>query len=36
MLGVADERRRARFCAQGCSHAWHHPGTSAGTGAATT
>jgi hypothetical protein len=24
LLGVADERRRARFCAHGCSHAWHH------------
>ncbi|MFF3226916.1 DUF5958 family protein [Nocardia suismassiliense] len=24
LLGVADERRRARYCAGGCSHAWHH------------
>ncbi|MFC0431655.1 DUF5958 family protein [Kutzneria buriramensis] len=24
LLGVADERRRARFCTDGCSHAWHH------------
>jgi hypothetical protein len=24
LLGVADERRRARFCADGCPHAWHH------------
>ncbi|CAM4449236.1 DUF5958 domain-containing protein [Nocardia ninae] len=23
LLGVADERRRARYCADGCSHAWH-------------
>ncbi|MEU3402183.1 DUF5958 family protein [Streptomyces filamentosus] len=36
LLSVADERRRARFCAQGCSHAWHHLGTDVGTGAATT
>ncbi|MFF7551261.1 DUF5958 family protein [Streptomyces canus] len=33
LLGVADERRRARFCANGCGHAWHHLGT--GTEAAT-
>ncbi|MFF9870529.1 DUF5958 family protein [Streptomyces sp. NPDC013953] len=26
LLGVADERRRARFCAHGCGHAWHHLG----------
>ncbi|MFF0561711.1 DUF5958 family protein [Streptomyces sp. NPDC004266] len=36
LLGVADERRRARFCAQGCSHVWHHLGTGVGTGAAIT
>jgi hypothetical protein len=24
LLGVADERRRAKFCADGCAHAWHH------------
>ncbi|WP_301174759.1 DUF5958 family protein [Actinomadura geliboluensis] len=24
LLGVADERRRERFCIEGCSHAWHH------------
>ncbi|KES03712.1 hypothetical protein BU52_28750 [Streptomyces toyocaensis] len=35
LLGVADERRRARFCAHGCSHAWHHLGTGTGTKAAT-
>ncbi|MFI2211569.1 DUF5958 family protein [Streptomyces sp. NPDC020141] len=23
LLGVADERRRARYCADGCTHAWH-------------
>jgi Family of unknown function (DUF5958) len=23
LLGVADERRRARFCVGGCAHAWH-------------
>ncbi|KES06298.1 hypothetical protein BU52_14605 [Streptomyces toyocaensis] len=35
LLGVADKRRRARFCAHGCSHAWHHLGTGTGTEAAT-
>ncbi|MGA4960405.1 DUF5958 family protein [Streptomyces lavendulocolor] len=35
LLGVADERRRARFCAHGCGHAWHHLGTGAGTETAT-
>jgi hypothetical protein len=24
LLGVADERRRATFCADGCQHVWHH------------
>ncbi|NUL07911.1 hypothetical protein HRW07_32835 [Streptomyces lunaelactis] len=24
LLGVADERRRARLCADGCGHPWHH------------
>nr|BFE56427.1 hypothetical protein GCM10020063_009530 [Dactylosporangium thailandense] len=23
-LGIADQRRRALFCADGCSHWWHH------------
>jgi hypothetical protein len=23
LLGVADKRRRERFCATGCTHAWH-------------
>ncbi|MFJ4845545.1 MULTISPECIES: DUF5958 family protein [unclassified Streptomyces] len=23
LLGVADKRRRERFCSTGCSHAWH-------------
>jgi hypothetical protein len=35
LLGVADERRRARFCTRGCSHAWHHLGPSGGTEAVT-
>nr|WP_203633737.1 DUF5958 family protein [Streptomyces sp. SID10815] len=35
LLGVADERRRARFCAHGCSHPWHRLGPSAGAEAAT-
>ncbi|MFF7590496.1 DUF5958 family protein [Kitasatospora purpeofusca] len=35
LLGVADERRRARFCAHGCSHVWHHLGTGAGSEATT-
>ncbi len=26
LLSVADERRRAQFCVDGCSHAWHHLG----------
>ncbi|MEU8959921.1 DUF5958 family protein [Streptomyces sp. NPDC048518] len=26
LLGVADERRRARFCGHGCRHAWHQLG----------
>ncbi|MFJ5234650.1 DUF5958 family protein [Kitasatospora sp. NPDC088391] len=24
LLAVADDRRRARSCADGCTHAWHH------------
>ncbi|MFD1146458.1 DUF5958 family protein [Saccharothrix hoggarensis] len=34
LLGVADERRRARYCADGCGHAWHHlsPGRQIGSG----
>lgn len=31
LLGVADDRRRLRFCAGGCGHAWHHLRTGAGT-----
>ncbi|WP_405385162.1 MULTISPECIES: DUF5958 family protein [Streptomyces] len=23
-LAIADTRRRARLCADGCHHAWHH------------
>lgn len=36
LLAVADERRRARFCAGGCSHVWHHleGGVNAGTSTA--
>ncbi|WP_405510462.1 DUF5958 family protein [Streptomyces cyaneofuscatus] len=26
VLAVADERRRERFCSDGCGHAWHHLG----------
>ncbi|MFE4378468.1 DUF5958 family protein [Streptomyces cyaneofuscatus] len=26
VLAVADERRRERFCSDGCVHAWHHLG----------
>lgn len=36
LLGVADERRRARFCVRGCSHDWHQLGTAAGTEGAAT
>ncbi|MFI7290508.1 DUF5958 family protein [Streptomyces anulatus] len=37
LLGVADKRRRERFCADGCTHAWHQlaAGAGADTGAAT-
>ncbi|MDG4859025.1 DUF5958 family protein [Streptomyces sp. T-3] len=28
LLAVADERRRERFCADGCSHSWHQLATS--------
>lgn len=31
LLAVADERRRARFCAEDCRHAWHHLETGAAT-----
>ncbi|MGV9894424.1 DUF5958 family protein [Streptomyces tendae] len=31
LLGVADDRRRFRFCAGGCGHAWHRLRTGAGT-----
>ncbi|GII58531.1 hypothetical protein Pth03_69200 [Planotetraspora thailandica] len=27
LLAVADQRRRERYCAGGCSHAWHQLGT---------
>lgn len=36
LLSVADERRRARFCADGCSHTWHHLEPDTGSEAATT
>ncbi|MEW2624367.1 DUF5958 family protein [Streptomyces sp. NPDC048106] len=35
LLGVADDRRRLRFCAGGCGHAWHHLRTGADTETAT-
>ncbi|MFJ7281002.1 DUF5958 family protein [Kitasatospora sp. NPDC098663] len=36
LLGVADERRRERQCADGCTHAWHQltPGRQMGTATA--
>jgi hypothetical protein len=35
LLGVADQRRRHRWCAAGCQHAWQHlaPSTDTGTAA---
>jgi hypothetical protein len=30
LLTIADQRRRERQCADGCSHAWHQLGTSRG------
>ncbi|MFJ1756447.1 DUF5958 family protein [Kitasatospora sp. NPDC088134] len=30
LLAVADDRRRVRFCADGCTHAWHHLESPAG------
>ncbi|GAA1287774.1 hypothetical protein Psi02_70320 [Planotetraspora silvatica] len=27
LLAIADQRRRERHCADGCSHAWHQLGT---------
>lgn len=35
LLGVADQRRRERFCADGCTHAWHQLAAEADTEAAT-
>ncbi|MGW2378501.1 DUF5958 family protein [Kitasatospora sp. NPDC001683] len=35
LLGVADERRRVRFCASGCRHGWHHLSTAASIETAT-
>jgi hypothetical protein len=35
MLGVADKRRRERFCADGCTHARHQLAAGADAGAAT-
>ncbi|MEE4545989.1 DUF5958 family protein [Streptomyces sp. V4-01] len=35
LLGVADKRRRERFCADGCTHAWHQLATGSDTEAAT-
>ncbi|MEU5002080.1 DUF5958 family protein [Streptomyces sp. NPDC021622] len=36
LLGVADKRRRERFCADGCTHAWHQLAAGTDTEAATT
>ncbi|MFJ8490508.1 DUF5958 family protein [Streptomyces sp. NPDC094038] len=36
LLAVADTRRRARDCVEGCRHAWHHLATRPGAGPATT
>ncbi|MFJ4332568.1 MULTISPECIES: DUF5958 family protein [unclassified Streptomyces] len=36
LLGVADDRRRLRFCAGKCGHAWHHLRTGSGTKSATS
>ncbi|MER5352959.1 DUF5958 family protein [Kitasatospora sp. NPDC002551] len=35
LLGVADKRCRERFCAGGCTHAWHRLAAGADTEAAT-
>jgi hypothetical protein len=35
LLGVADKRRRERFCADGCTHAWHQLSAGTDTEAAT-
>ncbi|BDH07289.1 DUF5958 family protein [Streptomyces seoulensis] len=35
LLRVADKRRRERFCADGCTHAWHQLLTGADAEAAT-
>lgn len=35
LLGVADKRRRERFCADGCTHAWHQLAVGADAEAAT-
>ncbi|NEA54266.1 hypothetical protein G3I60_08905 [Streptomyces sp. SID13666] len=35
LLGVADKRRRERFCADGCPHAWHQLGSGTDAEAAT-
>jgi len=35
LLGVADKRRRERFCADGCTHAWHRLAAGTDTEAAT-
>lgn len=34
LLGVADRRRRDRWCARGCRHAWHRLGPAADTATA--
>lgn len=35
LLGVADKRRRERFCGNGCTHVWHQLVAGVDTGAAT-
>ncbi|MEU0165008.1 DUF5958 family protein [Streptomyces iakyrus] len=33
VLGLADARRRERYCADGCGHDWHQLGGGVGGGA---
>ncbi|MDA5285929.1 DUF5958 family protein [Streptomyces sp. Isolate_45] len=35
LLGVADDRRRERFCVRVCNHAWHRLASGADPGTAT-
>ncbi|MGW4905554.1 DUF5958 family protein [Streptomyces sp. NPDC004270] len=36
LLAIADTRRRARYCADGCHHAWHQLAARPDAGPATT